>query len=170
MIDLFQIRCHTERMDAETSNLTSGWPEKLRRAGLRVTAPRLAVLAVVAGEGQHKEAEVIAAAARRRLGALSTQAVYDNLHTLVEAGLVRRIQPAGHPALYEARVGDNHHHIVCRQCGATADVDCAVGEAPCLEPSANHGFVVQEAEVIFWGLCPQCQQETHMEEPKEQLA
>jgi Fur family ferric uptake transcriptional regulator len=114
----------------------------------------------VLGQGQHRDAEAIADAARKRLGTLSTQAVYDNLHILEEAGLIRRIQPAGHPARYEARVGDNHHHIVCRRCGLTADVDCTVGEAPCLEPSANHGFIVQEAEVIFWGLCPQCQQET----------
>ncbi|BDI32521.1 transcriptional repressor [Capsulimonas corticalis] len=134
--------------------------DSLRRAGLRVTAPRLAVLMSVQGEGSHRDAEAIAVAARKRLGALSTQAVYDNLHVLEEVGLIRRIQPSGHPARYEARVGDNHHHIVCRVCGLTNDVDCAVGAAPCLEPSANHGFVIQEAEVIFWGLCPQCQQET----------
>ena len=134
--------------------------EFLRKAGLRVTAPRLAVLRAVMGEGQHGDAETIANAARKRLGAISTQAVYDNLRLLEEAGLLRRIQPAGHPARYEARVGDNHHHIVCRRCGLTADVDCAVGAAPCLEPSANRGFVIQEAEVIFWGLCPQCQTET----------
>ena len=132
--------------------------DALRRAGLRVTAPRLAVLTLVMGEGRHRDAEAIADAARKRLGTLSTQAVYDNLHILEEAGLLRRIQPAGHPARYEARVGDNHHHIVCRGCGLTQDVDCAVGAAPCLEPSATHGFVVQEAEVIFWGLCPHCQQ------------
>ncbi|MEO7717211.1 MAG: Fur family transcriptional regulator [Capsulimonas sp.] len=134
--------------------------EALRRVGLRVTAPRLAVLLSVQGEGAHRDAEAIAEAARKRLGVLSTQAVYDNLHALERVGLIRRIQPSGHPARYEARVGDNHHHIVCRVCGLTADVDCAVGAAPCLEPSSNHGFVVQEAEVIFWGLCPQCQQES----------
>lgn len=134
--------------------------EALRRAGLRVTASRLAVLQAVMGEGQHRDAEAIADAARKRLGTLSTQAVYDNLHILEEAGLLRRIQPSGHPARYEVRVGDNHHHIVCRRCGLTADVDCAVGAAPCLEPSADHGFIVQEAEVIFWGLCPRCRQET----------
>ena len=133
--------------------------ESLRGAGLRVTAPRLAVLASVMGEGQHRDAEAIADAARKRIGALSTQAVYDNLHILETSGLVRRIQPSGHPARYEARVGDNHHHLVCRGCGLTQDVDCAVGAAPCLEPSATHGFRVQEAEVIFWGLCPQCQQQ-----------
>lgn len=133
----------------------------LRKAGLRVTAPRLAVLTAVFGKGQHRDAEAISEAARKRLGTLSTQAVYDNLHILEKAGLIRRIQPSGHPARYEARVGDNHHHLVCRRCGLTADVDCTVGAAPCLEPSADHGFIVQEAEVIFWGLCPQCQQETH---------
>jgi len=133
--------------------------ESLRKAGLRVTAPRLAVLMSVLGEGVHLDAEAIAEVARVRLGTLSTQAVYDNLHILEGAGLIRRIQPAGHPARYEARVGDNHHHIVCRRCGLTADVDCTIGVAPCLEPSAGHGFIVQEAEVIFWGLCPQCQQD-----------
>ncbi|HLJ53408.1 MAG TPA: transcriptional repressor [Chthonomonadaceae bacterium] len=126
-----------------------------------MTAPRLAVLRSVQGRGQHRDAEAIAEAARERLGTLSTQAVYDNLHALEKAGLVRRIQPSGHPARYEARVGDNHHHIVCRQCGLTADVDCAVGAAPCLEPSADQGFLVQEAEVIFWGLCPRCRQDAH---------
>lgn len=134
--------------------------EVLRAAGLRVTAPRLAVFLAVHGEGQHRAAEAIAASVRKRLGTLSTQAVYDNLHTLEIAGLIRRIQPAGHPARFEARVGDNHHHIVCRRCGLTVDVDCAVGAAPCLDPSADHGFIVQEAEVIYWGLCPQCQQES----------
>lgn len=134
--------------------------ESLRRAGLRVTAPRLAVLMSVLDDGPHRDAEAIADSARKRIGALSTQAVYDNLHLLERAGLIRRIQPSGHPARYEARVGDNHHHIVCRLCGLTADVDCTVGAAPCLEPSVGHGFIVQEAEVIFWGLCPQCQQET----------
>jgi len=130
----------------------------IRTAGLRVTASRLAVLTAVMGEGQHRDAETIACAARKQLGALSTQAVYDNLHVLEEVGLVRRIQPSGHPGRYEARVGDNHHHIVCRMCGTTADVDCIVGAAPCLEPSASHGFIVQEAEIIFWGICPQCRQ------------
>jgi len=143
--------------------------ESLRRAGLRVTAQRLAVLTAVLGEGQHRDAEAIAEAVRKQLGTLSTQAVYDNLHILEEAGLVRRIQPSGHPGRYEARVGDNHHHIVCRRCGETADVDCIVGAAPCLEPSADHGFVVEEAEVIFWGLCPLCRQATHTKEPEEKL-
>ncbi len=140
----------------------------LRQAGLRVTASRLAVLTAVQGDGQHRDAEAIAEAARRKIGTLSTQAVYDNLHVLEEAGLVRRIQPSGHPGRYEARVGDNHHHLVCRRCGLTADVDCAVGAAPCLEPSAEHGFVVETAEVIFWGLCPQCRQEDQIQEDQIQ--
>ena len=133
--------------------------QALRGASLRVTAPRLAVFQAVWGAGQHRDAEAIADAARRHLGTLSLQAVYDNLRTLEQAGLIRRIQPSGHPARYEARVGDNHHHVVCRSCGRTADVDCVVGATPCLEPSADHGFVVQEAEIIFWGLCPHCQTE-----------
>ena len=132
----------------------------LRQSGLRVTASRLAVLDAVHGAGQHRDAEAVAEAARRQIGALSTQAVYDNLHVLEQAGLIRRIQPSGHPGRYEARVGDNHHHLVCRRCGATEDVDCVVGAAPCLQPSATHGFAVGEAEVIFWGLCPQCRHET----------
>ena len=132
--------------------------ERIRRAGLRVTAPRLAVLTAVQGEKQHLDVQAIADAARERLGTLSTQAVYDNLNTLVEAGLVRRIQPAGHPARYEGRVADNHHHVVCRLCGATADVDCAIGARPCLEASNNHGFTIDEAEVTYWGLCPTCQE------------
>jgi Fur family ferric uptake transcriptional regulator len=130
----------------------------LRGAELRVTGARIAVLAAVCKGAQHKDVDVIAAEARSQVGSLSTQAVYDNLHMLEGAGLVRRIQPSGHPARYEARVKDNHHHIVCRRCGLTVDVDCTVGAAPCLEPSADHGFIVQEAEVIFWGLCPQCRQ------------
>ncbi len=142
--------------------------DALRRAGLRVTASRLAVLAAVQGEGQHRDAEAVADAARQRLGTLSTQAVYDNLRALEAAGLVRRIQPSGHPGRYEARVGDNHHHLVCRRCGVTADVDCAVGAAPCLEPADQHGFVVEEAEVIFWGLCSQCHQQSHTKDFKEQ--
>jgi len=155
-----------QRMNLDAQSLH----ESLRRAGLRVTAQRLAILTAVLGAGQHRDAEAIADAVRKQLGTLSTQAVYDNLHTLEEAGLVRRIQPSGHPGRYEARVGDNHHHIVCRRCGATADVDCIVGAAPCLEPSESHGFDVEEAEVIFWGLCPRCQQETHIYEPEEQLS
>lgn len=138
--------------------------QSLRRAGLRATAPRLAVLMAIQGEGQHRDAQAIADAARQYLGTLSTQAVYDNLHALTAAGLLRCIQPSGHLARYETRVGDNHHHIVCRRCGFTSDVDCIVGAMPCLTPSDPQGFLVQEAEVIFWGLCPLCQQENHTSE------
>lgn len=123
---------------------------------MRVTAPRLAVLAALY-RGGHHSAEAVAADARGRLGSLSHQAVYDNLHALLEAGLVRRIEPANAPALFEARVGDNHHHLVCRSCGRVEDVDCVVGRRPCLEPSATHGFRIDEAEVLFWGFCPDCQ-------------
>jgi Fur family transcriptional regulator, stress-responsive regulator len=128
----------------------------LRTHGLRVTKPRLAVLEVLA-EGGHLEVEEIAGRARSRLDSVSTQAVYDVLGALSRAGLARRIEPAGSPARFEARVGDNHHHIVCRGCGVIADVDCAVGERPCLTPSTGHGFELDEAEVTFWGLCPNCQ-------------
>ncbi|RYG38285.1 transcriptional repressor [bacterium] len=122
-----------------------------------MTAPRLAVLDAVADEGSHQDAEAIVAAARRRLGSLSRQAVYDNLNALVAAGILRRIEPAGLPALYETRVGDNHHHLVCRRCHLTVDIECAVGAAPCLQPSHDHGFAIDEAEVLYWGLCPSCQ-------------
>jgi Fe2+ or Zn2+ uptake regulation protein len=128
----------------------------LRAYGLRVTKPRLAVLAVLT-EGGHLEVDDIARRARTRLDSVSTQAVYDVLGALSRAGLARRLEPAGSPARYEARVGDNHHHIVCRGCGEIADVDCAVGERPCLMPSSVHGFELDEAEVTFWGLCPACQ-------------
>jgi len=131
--------------------------QRLRAAGLRVTSGRLAVLSALDGAaGLHQNADEIAGHARRALGRLSTQAVYDNLRALEGAGLARRIEPAGGPARYEARVGDNHHHLVCRQCGATHDVDCVLGAAPCLEPSDPHGFVIDEAEVTFWGVCPAC--------------
>lgn len=128
----------------------------LRTYGLRVTRPRLAVLEVLS-EGGHLEVEEIANRVRQRLDSVSTQAVYDVLSALSRAGLARRIEPAGSPARYEARAGDNHHHVVCRGCGVVADVDCTVGEAPCLDPSNAHGFEVDEAEVTFWGLCPTCQ-------------
>ncbi len=128
----------------------------LRAAGLRVTSPRLAVLAAVR-ELDHPDVEDVTRAARRRLGAVSTQAVYDVLRAFQDAGLVRRIEPAGSPARYEGRVGDNHHHLVCRRCGSVADVDCVVGHAPCLEPASYAGFVVDEADVTFWGICPDCQ-------------
>jgi Fur family ferric uptake transcriptional regulator len=137
----------------------AGWrslEDVLRTHGLRVTRPRLAVLEIL-GQGGHLEVDEIAQQVRQRLDSVSTQAVYDVLGALSRAGLARRIEPAGSPARYEARAGDNHHHIVCRGCGAVADVDCAVGEAPCLDPSTTHGFELDEAEVTFWGLCPSCQ-------------
>jgi Fur family ferric uptake transcriptional regulator len=127
----------------------------LRDHGLRVTRPRIAVLEVLA-EGGHFEVDEIANRVRGRLETVSMQAVYDVLGALARVGLARRIEPAGSPALYERRVGDNHHHVVCRGCGAVGDVDCAVGDAPCLDPSNTHGFVIDEAEVTFWGLCPTC--------------
>jgi Fe2+ or Zn2+ uptake regulation protein len=134
----------------------TGAERLLRERGLRVTRPRLAVLAVLA-EGGHLEADDVTRRVRERLDSVSTQAVYDVLAALARAGLARRVEPAGSPARYEARAGDNHHHVVCRGCGTIADVDCAVGRAPCLDPSATEGFEVDEAEVTFWGLCPACQ-------------
>jgi Fur family ferric uptake transcriptional regulator len=139
-----------------TNHLDEDLAGRLRTSGLRVTASRMAVLEAVT-HSPHSDADTIAVSARRRLGSLSTQAVYNNLYALGRAGLLRRIEPAGGPARYEARVGDNHHHIVCRSCATTCDVDCAVGIAPCLEASDTHGFLVDEAEVTFWGICPTCQ-------------
>lgn len=130
--------------------------EMLREAGLRLTAPRVAVLSEI-GVGQHLTADQVASRVRARVGAISTQAVYDVLSALTGAGLLRRIEPAGSPARYETRVGDNHHHVVCRGCGAIADVDCIVGEPPCLTASETGGFAIDEAEITFWGMCPTCQ-------------
>jgi Fur family ferric uptake transcriptional regulator len=135
--------------------VTLSTAEVLRGAGLRVTAARVALLETVR-EGDHLGVEAITAGVRDRVGHVSVQAVYEALHALTAAGLVRRIEPAGSPARFERRVGDNHHHLVCRSCGAVADVDCAVGEAPCLTASDDHGFSVDEAEVVYWGLCPRC--------------
>jgi Fe2+ or Zn2+ uptake regulation protein len=127
----------------------------LRGADLRVTRPRLAVLRAV-GRHPHADTGSLLAAVRTEEPGVSHQAVYDVLGVLNQSGLVRRIQPAGSVARYELRVGDNHHHVVCRSCGAVADVDCAVGVRPCLDASDTHGFVVDEAEVTYWGLCPTC--------------
>jgi Fur family transcriptional regulator, stress-responsive regulator len=129
--------------------------QMLRGAALRVTRPRLAVLSAV-HEHPHADTDSIIGAVRNELPEVSHQAVYDSLHTLTAVGLVRRIQPTGSVARYESRVGDNHHHVVCRTCSAIADVDCSTGKAPCLEASDNHGFAIDEAEVIYWGLCPSC--------------
>ena len=127
----------------------------LREAGLRVTRPRLAVLHALRDHA-HADTESIIGAVRSNLGDVSQQAVYNVLRALTAAGLLRRIQPSGHVARYETRVGDNHHHVVCRTCGAIADVDCAVGEAPCLDPADGAGFAIDEAEVVYWGTCPDC--------------
>jgi Fe2+ or Zn2+ uptake regulation protein len=134
-------------------------PELLRAHGLRVTGPRLAVLSALR-ELPHASVDELDRAARARLGALSTQAVYDILGAFHDAALVRRIEPAGSPARYETRVGDNHHHLICRDCGLTVDVDCTVGDAPCLAPSEAAGFEVEEAEVVFWGRCATCRERT----------
>jgi Fur family ferric uptake transcriptional regulator len=127
----------------------------LRAASLRVTRPRVAVLAAVHAH-PHADTDTLIEAVRAELGEVSTQAVYDILRALTAAGLVRRIEPAGSAARYESRVADNHHHVVCRSCGAIADVDCAVGYTPCLDASADHGFAIDEAEVTYWGTCPAC--------------
>lgn len=127
----------------------------LRAASLRVTRPRVAVLEAVQAH-PHADADTIIGAVTKVLGSVSKQAVYDVLAALAEANLVHRIEPQGSPARFETRVGDNHHHVVCRSCGDIADVDCAVGEAPCLHASNSHGFAIDEAEVIYWGTCPDC--------------
>ncbi|MDH6625698.1 Fe2+ or Zn2+ uptake regulation protein [Streptomyces sp. LBL] len=129
--------------------------DQLRGVGLRVTAARVALLDTVRA-GDHLGVEAIASGVRDRVGHISVQAVYEALHALTAAGLIRRIEPAGSPARFEGRVGDNHHHVVCRSCGVVADVDCERGEAPCLTASDDHGFSIDEAEVIYWGQCPSC--------------
>ncbi|MCV7253497.1 transcriptional repressor [Mycolicibacterium fluoranthenivorans] len=127
----------------------------LRDASLRVTRPRVAVLGAVHGH-PHADTDTVIRSVRADLPEVSHQTVYDALNALTAAGLVRRIQPSGSVARYESRVGDNHHHVVCRKCGVIADVDCAVGEAPCLTASDDLGFAIDEAEVIYWGVCPDC--------------
>ena len=127
----------------------------LREHGLQVTAQRLAVLRAVSGR-PHCRADEVVEDVRAEIGAISRQAVYDALGLLADKGLIRRIQPAGSPARYEARTGDNHHHLICRSCGRAVDVDCAVGAAPCLTPADDSGYDIDEAEVIYWGRCPDC--------------
>jgi Fur family ferric uptake transcriptional regulator len=127
----------------------------LRQHGVQVTAQRLAVLRAVSGRPHSTTAE-IAAVVRSEIGAVSLQAVYDALGTLTDKGIIRRIQPAGSSARYEARVDDNHHHLICRTCGRMVDVDCAVGETPCLTAAEDAGYEIDEAEVIYWGRCPDC--------------
>lgn len=134
---------------------TTDFEQLLRSAGMRVTRPRSAVLQAVYAH-PHADTDTIIQAVRAGLPEVSHQAVYDSLHALTAARLVRRIQPSGSVARYESRVGDNHHHVVCRSCGDIADVDCAVGAAPCLTASHDHGFEIDEAEVIYWGRCPEC--------------
>jgi Fur family transcriptional regulator, stress-responsive regulator len=129
--------------------------QELRAAGLRVTAARVALVETVRA-GDHLGVEAIASGVRDRVGHISLQAVYDALYALTAAGLIRRLEPPGSPARFEGRVSDNHHHLVCRSCGVIADVDCATGEAPCLTASDDHGFSIDEAQVIYWGLCPAC--------------
>ena len=131
----------------------------LRRHGVQVTAQRLAVLAAVS-DRPHATADDIAKLVRAEIGAISRQAVYDALGVLADEGLIRRIQPAGSPARYEGRIGDNHHHLICRTCGRMVDVDCAVGAAPCLTAADASGYEIDEAEVIYWGRCPECLAET----------
>jgi Fur family transcriptional regulator, stress-responsive regulator len=133
----------------------SDYPEQLRAADLRVTRPRVAVMEAVYAH-PHADTETLFGAVRAGLPDVSRQAVYDVLNVLTAVGLVRRIQPSGSVARYESRIGDNHHHVVCRSCGTIADVDCAVGEAPCLTAVDDNGFAIDEAEVIYWGLCPDC--------------
>ena len=135
--------------------LTSSYEQMLRESALRVTRPRVSVLATVHAH-PHADTDTVLAAVRHDLGAVSHQAVYDVLRTLTTAGLVRRIQPSGSVARYESRVADNHHHVVCRSCNVIADVDCATGDTPCLTASDDHGFSIDEAEVVYWGLCPSC--------------
>lgn len=146
-----------------TPRTTSASPadprEQLRAAGLRATKPRITVLAWLGGN-PHSTAEQVAGAVRQQLGSVSTQAVYDVLNACAATGLLRRIEPAGHPARFETRIADNHHHLVCRECGRTEDVDCVHGSAPCLVPSGTAGYEVDEAEVVFWGTCPDCRSRT----------
>ncbi len=149
-LDRFKKMGKTARVPVATD-----FERMLRGSSLRVTRPRVAVLAAV-HELPHSDTDSIITSVRASLGEVSHQAVYDVLRVLTSAGLVRRIQPTGSVARYEARVGDNHHHVLCRACGAIADVDCAVGFTPCLTASNSHGFAIDEAEVIYWGLCPEC--------------
>lgn len=131
--------------------------DRLREHGLQVTAQRLAVLGAIS-DAPHATADAIAESARSRIGTISRQAVYDALGVLVDRGIVRRIEPAGSAARFEDRVGDNHHHLACRSCGHLVDVDCQVGEAPCLTPVDDGDFVIDEAEVVYWGTCPDCRE------------
>src|SRR6185436_18065731 len=136
----------------------------LRERGIQVTAQRLAVLRAVAGQ-PHITADAVAEVVRTEIGAISLQSVYDALALLVSEGLIRRIQPSGSPARFEDRVGDNHHHLICRTCGRVVDVDCAVGAAPCLTPIDDRGYEIDEAEVAYWGRCPDCVEQSSPASP-----
>lgn len=143
--------------------------ELLRALGIQVTAQRLAVFRAVTGQ-PHITADAVAEAVRAEIGAISLQSVYDCLGVLVAEGLIRRIQPAGSSARYEGRVGDNHHHLICRICGRTVDVDCAVGFAPCLTAVDGKGYEVDEAEVVYWGRCPECLEQSQSRAPASATA
>ncbi|MFC0315497.1 Fur family transcriptional regulator [Gordonia phosphorivorans] len=147
-----------------TPTTTEALTAAIRGAGLRLTRPRLAVLSAVDAQ-PHAVTDTVIASVRDELGDVSRQAVYDVLRALTDAGLIRRIQPSGHAARYETRIGDNHHHVVCRDCGDVRDVDCAVGEAPCLEAVDTHGFQIDEAEVVYWGRCPACAARANADHP-----
>jgi Fe2+ or Zn2+ uptake regulation protein len=138
----------------------------LRQRGIQVTAQRLAVLRAVSSQ-PHITADAVTAAVRKEIGAISLQSVYDCLAVLVAESLIRRIQPAGSPARFETRVGDNHHHLICRSCGRTVDVDCAVGFAPCLTAEDGKGYEIDEAEVVYWGHCPECQAKSDAPSPSD---
>lgn len=146
---------NTKKNEENETSSSSDPYHILRKHGIPITAQRLAILRAVS-RWPHSTADTIAEKVRADIGAISRQAVYDALGMLTEKGLIRRIQSAGSPALYEDRVGDNHHHLICRSCGNTVDVDCAIGEKPCLTPAAQLGYQVDEAEVIYWGTCPDC--------------
>jgi len=150
----------------QSAVVTTDPAELLRQCHIQVTAQRLAVLRAVSGQ-PHATADRVAEIVKAEIGAISRQSVYDALAVLADAGLIRRIQPAGSPARFETRVGDNHHHVICRICGRTADVDCAVGGTPCLTAADNHGFTIDEAEVIYWGRCPDCSVEAGPQDPAD---
>lgn len=158
---------HESRPPGILAGMASDHAQDLRGQGLQVTAQRLAVMRAVSAQ-PHCTADDVTRMAREEIGTISRQSVYDTLSALVEAGLVRRIQPVGSPARFEDRVGDNHHHLVCRVCGDLVDVDCAVGSAPCLTPSDDADYAIDEAEVVYWGRCSRCQSDVVTERPTQQ--
>lgn len=154
-LDSFKCRRHSVAVSETTQDHGQDSSAALRSSSLRVTKQRSAVLDAV-WDHPHADTETVINSVRERLPSVSHQAVYDSLHTLTEVGLVRCIQPSGSVARYERRIGDNHHHLVCRSCNLIVDVDCTIGQAPCLTPSHDSGFIVEQAEITFWGLCPEC--------------